>query len=321
MAAVFGRSGWAAFQNPNEPSLKVHTALPLNAEPQMQDLVADWLTPVKHFYIRSHASNPKIDPAAYRLKVEGLIEKPLELSLAELKERFEEHSTMATLTCAGNRREELSKLKPVGGVQWGPGAIGNAEWSGVRLSDVLKAAGLKAEAKHVWFEGLDRISEKGETFPFGGSIPVSKALADENDVPGGLLALAMNGEPLSADHGFPLRAVVPGYIGARSVKWLGKITVSNRPSPNHYVQEAYKLVLEDKPLAWAEAGVIYNYFVNSAIAGPKPKANGQAQKVRGYALPHGDGGHIAKVEVSANNGQTWTVAKLRTQPKPYCWVL
>jgi sulfite oxidase len=115
--------------------------------------------------------------------------------------------------------------------------------------------------------------------------------------------------------------VVPGYIGARSVKWLGKITVSNRPSPNHYLQDAYKLILEDKPLAWDEAGAIYNFAVNSVIAGPAPKANGQTQTVRGYALPEGDGGHIAKVEVSANNGQTWHAAKLLSKPKPYSWVL
>lgn len=322
LAAVFGRAGFVgAFQAQGESALKVHSKSPLNAEPELQNLVREWLTPVKQFYIRSHGNHPQIEAGSFRLKVEGLVEKPLELSLAELKERFKEHSTPATLTCAGNRREEFNKIKPVGGVQWGPGAIANAEWAGVRLSDVLKAAGLKEDAKHVWFEGLDEITEKGHTTPFGGSIPVTKALADENTSPGALLAFRMNGEPLSVDHGFPLRSLVPGYIGARSVKWLGKITVSNRPSPNHFVQEAYKLVTEDKPLAWDEAGVIYHYFINSAIAGPAPKGNGQPQKVRGYALPEGDGGHIAKVEVSANNGQTWTVAKLRTQPKPYCWVI
>jgi sulfite oxidase len=243
------------------------------------------------------------------------------LALAELKERFEEHSTTATLTCAGNRREELSKIKPVGGVQWGPGAVGNAEWAGVRLSDVLHAARLKENAKHIWFEGLDEITEKNETTRFGGSIPLSKALHDENDIPGALLAFNMNGEPLSVDHGFPLRSVVPGYIGARSVKWLAKITVSDRPSPNHFVQEAYKLVQEDKPLAWDEAGILYNFSVNAAIAGPAPKAHAQTQTVQGYALPQGNGGTIAKVEVSANNGQTWTAAKLLSESKPYCWVL
>ncbi len=322
LAAVFGQAGFAnAFQAQGESALKVLTASPRNAEPRIEDLVADWLTPIKHFYIRSHGPNPKIEAGSFRLKVEGLVEKPLELSLAELKERFEEHSTTATLTCAGNRREEFGKIKPVGGVQWGPGAIGNAEWTGVRLSEVLKSAGLKEDAKHVWFEGLDQITEKNETTPFGGSIPMTKALTDENSVPGALLAFKMNGEPLSVDHGFPLRSVVPGYIGARSVKWLGKITVSDRPSPNHFVQEAYKLVTEDKPLAWDEAGVIYNYGINSAIAGPAPKPNGQVQKIRGYALPEGDGGQVAKVEVSANNGQTWTAAKLLSKPKPYCWAL
>jgi sulfite oxidase len=139
----------------------------------------------------------------------------------------------------------------------------------------------------------------------------------------------MNGEPLTPDHGFPLRSVVPGYIGARSVKWLGRIVVSDRPSPNHYVAGAYKLVTEDTPLAWDEAGVIYNYAVNSVIAGVTVESQGSSRagkvtdlkmQIMGYALPNGDGGRVAKVDVSANNGKTWLPAKLLSKPQPYCWV-
>ena len=142
-------------------------------------------------------------------------------------------------------------------------------------------------------------------------------------MPGAMLSFEMNEKPLTADHGYPLRAVVPGYIGARSVKWLGKIIVSNRPSPNHYVADAYKLVIENTPLAWDEAGVIYNYLINSVIAEPRPNAKLSAgpTKVKGYALPTGDGSQITKVEVSANNGRSWSAAKLLTKAKPYCWVL
>jgi sulfite oxidase len=203
------------------------------------------------------------------------------------------------MTCAGNRRVEFNKIKPVGGVQWGAGAIGNAQWGGARLSEVLKAAGLKADAKHIWFEGMDEVPHGQETIGFGGSIPLTKALADTAAMPRALLSYEMNGEPLTPDHGFPLRSVVPGYIGARSVKWLGRIVVSDRPSPNHYVAGAYKLVTEDTPLAWDEAGVIYNYAVNSVIAGVTVESQGSSRagkvtdlkmQIMGYALPNGDGG-------------------------------
>ncbi len=325
LATVFGPGQFTRTvqaKDAGESSLIVRTQSPMNAEPALEDLVSDWITPTKFFYVRSHAPNPVIDPNNYRLKVEGLVEKPLDLSLAELKQQFKQHSTVATMTCAGNRRAEYSQIKPVGGVQWGAGAVGNAKWDGVRLSDVLKAAGLKEDAKHVWFEGLDAVPHGQDTIPFGGSIPVLKALADSDSMPGAMLSHRMNGQPLSADHGFPLRSVVPGYIGARSVKWLGKIVVSNRPSPNHYVADAYKLVTKNTPLAWEESGVLYNYLLNSVIADPSPHAKVQGNyKVRGYALPAGDGSQVDQVEVWTDTARKWTQAKLLSKPKPYCWVL
>lgn len=319
----WGLSNVMAAKERRESDLKVLSRVPLNAEPALDDLTRDWMTPVKYFYVRSHAPNPQIDPNSFRLKVEGLVETPLELSLGELKERFKKQNVVATMTCAGNRRTEYSEVKTVAGVQWGPGAVGNAEWGGVLLSEVLKAAGLKEDAKHVWFEGLDEIPKGDGTIPFGGSIPVTKALHDTEEMPGALLSFEMNKAPLTPDHGYPLRSVVPGYIGARSVKWLGKIVVSNRPSPNHYVADAYKLVTENTPLAWDEAAVIYNYVVNSVIALPEPQAplTAGTVKSRGYALPSGDGSYVTKVEVSSNNGKTWKAAKLISPSKPYCWVL
>src|SRR5262249_46386573 len=151
------------------------------------------------------------------------------------------------------------------GVQWDAGAIGNARWTGAALADVLNAAELQDGAKHVWFEGLDPIKEKDDSVaPFGGSIPLDRARNGE----GTLLAHAMNGAPLAAEHGFPLRMIVAGFIGARSVKWLTKITVSDRPSPNHYVAEAYKLVQSDDKSQTAAAEAIYSFPVNAAICAP-----------------------------------------------------
>jgi len=302
----------------------VHTQTPLNSEPKLDHLIQSWITPVESFYVRSHAPNPKIDPGSFRLTVEGLVDKPLSISLAELDGMFESTSVVSTMTCAGNRRSEHSLVKPVGGVPWKAGAIGNARWSGVRLSEVLKKAGLKENAKHVWFEGLDEISKGGDIIPFGASIPVSKAMTDQEGMPGALLTTKMNDQPLTPDHGAPLRGVVPGYVGARSVKWLGKIVVSDRPSPNHYVATAYKLVREGTPVEWAESGPLYRFPLNSVICSPEPNAKIVPGKVAvsGYAYPSGQPGTtIAKVEVSADEGRSWTTAKITSPLREHCWVL
>lgn len=304
--------------------LIVHTKTPLNAEPALPELVKSWMTPVEDFYVRSHAPVPQIDTDEFRLTVEGLVERPLSLSLRELAARFDEQSVVATMTCAGNRRSEHSLVKPVKGVPWKEGAIGNARWSGARLSDVLKNAGLKENAKHVWFEGLDQIERSSGIIPFGGSIPVEKALADTDGMPGALLTTQMNDAPLTGDHGAPLRMVVPGYIGARSVKWLGRIVVSDRPSPNHYVATAYKLVENGEPVEWAEQGPIYRMPLNSVICVPSTGSTVETDRVRvaGYALPPGrPGATITRVEVSADKGRTWAVAKLTSPIREFCWVL
>lgn len=303
--------------------LVVHGTEPMNAEGNLRRLASSWMTPVEDFYIRSHAPVPKIDNGEFRLAVEGLVKKPLSLSLKELA-GMSQHSAVATMTCAGNRRSEHSLIKPVKGVPWREGAIGNARWTGVRLSDVLKMAGLKEEARHVWFEGLDEIERSSGVIGFGASIPVAKALADTEAMPGALLTTKMNDAPLTGDHGAPLRMVVPGYIGARSVKWLGKIVVSDRPSPNHYVATAYKLVEKGTSVEWAEQGPIYRMPLNSVICTPGTgqKIKSGTVQVAGYALPPGrPGATIASVELSTNGGKSWTPAKITSPVRDYCWVL
>ena len=307
----------------DESRLLVHSKAPMNAEPLLPDLVRSWVTPVDSFFIRSHGNTPEINADSFRLSVQGLVETPLTLSLAELS-RFEQHAVTATLTCAGNRRSEHSRIKPVKGVQWREGAIGNAKWRGARLSDLLKKAGVREAAKHVWFEGLDAVEDGGKTFAFGGSIPLEKALLDRAAAPGALLATTMNDKPLTADHGFPVRMVVPGYIGARSVKWLSKIVVSDRPSPNHFVADVYKLVDEGTLLEVAENGPIYRMPLNSAICTPTAGAALKPGRVEvaGYALPPGvPGVSIRKVEVSADSGRSWTEAKLTSMASEFCWQL
>lgn len=296
----------------------------MNAEPALPELVRSWVTPVESFFIRSHGNTPQVDADSFRLSVEGLVENPLTLSLAELG-KFPQPGIVATLTCAGNRRSEHSRIKPVKGVQWREGAIGNAKWRGARLSDVLKKAGLRESAKHVWFEGLDTVEDGGKSFAFGGSIPLEKVFQAKDNSPGAvLLATSMNDQPLTADHGFPVRMVVPGYIGARSVKWLSKIVVSDRPSPNHFVADVYKLVDEGTLLEVAENAPIYRMPLNSAICTPTAGTTLEPGRVEvlGYALPPGvPGVSISLVEVSADQGRTWVKAKLTSNALEYCWQL
>lgn len=325
-AALLGASGlrrlFAAQRAGAEGELIVRTAEPFNAEPRLNALVANRITPVSQFYVRNHGTMPKVDPAGFRVKIEGLVERPGEWTLGQLKERFAEAAAEATLTCAGNRRQELSAIQAVNGVQWDAGAIGHASWSGVKLAEVLKAAGIQADAKHVWFDGLDDVKEKdGSVAPFGGSISLEKAMASDAVA---LLAHAMNGQPLTAEHGFPLRTIVPGFIGARSVKWLAKITVSDRPSPNHYVADAYKVIQTDQKSEAAAADPIYAFPVNAAICLPAGGMSIKAGRVAvsGYALPRGDRGTTLRtVELSADGGKTWKRANLSGEARPYAWQL
>ena len=316
-----------------EADLIVRTADPYNAEPRLLALVADQITPVKQFYVRNHGPIPTVDVKSYKLTIDGLVEKPLEFSLDALKTQFREVSAEATLTCAGSRRQELSAIKPVSGVQWDAGAIGNARWTGVSLADVLRLAVTKPTAQHVWFEGLDPIKEKdGSVAPFGGSIPLSKVrsfaappsgkAADGIQGQQTLLAHSMNGEPLTVEHGFPLRAIVPGYIGARSVKWITKITLSDRPSPNHYVAEAYKIIQSDSSEEVAAKDPIYDFVINAAICAPAAGATIKAgsTRVSGYALPSGNAAaKIDKVELSPDGGKSWITARLLNSSAPCTW--
>ena len=283
---------------------------PFNAEPPLPLLVADPLTPVDAFFVRTHGSVPNVDPGSYRLRISGRVARPLELSLDDLRRRFPVHVVPATLQCAGNRRLELAGLGKVEGMPWAQGAIGNAEWTGVRLADILEAAGCAGGELHVAFTSLDECREEGVRLPFGGSIPLAKARSPEV-----LLAFAMNGVALAPDHGAPLRALVPGYLGARSVKWLAEAIVQEGPSENYYQQRDYKRLPPDmtaENVDWSRGEMLGELPVNSVICAPADGAGVAAGDVefRGYAIAGGDRA-IVRVELSADDGAVWTEATLR----------
>ncbi|MEH0108753.1 molybdopterin-dependent oxidoreductase [Tersicoccus sp. MR15.9] len=305
----------------------VHGQEPFNAEPPPQALAGDPITPVDTFYSRNHGPIPEIDAGSWRLTVDGLVDTPLTLDLSDLRSRFAEHTLPATLQCAGTRRTGLIAVRDIPGeTPWREAAVSTATWTGVRLADVLAAAGVsndpdddaavKNAVRHVAFLAPDVAPGPGQQF--GGSVPLGKALGPEV-----LLAWAMNGEPLTAVHGAPLRVVVPGWIGARSVKWVERITVQTEPSENWFQANAYRMLPADAGPSAVEAGEGFSLgelALTSAILEPVDGATVPAGPVTvtGYALAGGGRG-VARVDVSADGGATWTQADLGEDRGPWCW--
>jgi sulfite oxidase len=300
-------------------NLIIRSERPLNAEPPLAMLAGHLVTPQDLFFIRTHGNVPKLDAANHRLKISGRIAHPLDLSLADLRQNFTPRTLAATLLCAGNRREELNAVEAVAGTSWRQGAVGNAEWTGVRLADILDRAGVGRGNLHAVFSAADQVTIKGEKSSFGASIPLVKALGSEV-----LVAYAMNGEALTPEHGFPLRMIVPGYIGARSVKWLTEINISDQPSDNYFQQNDYKLLpLGTHPdeADWSVGIMLGELPVNSAILVPNDGARLKrgGTLVQGYAVV-GGGRSIGRVDLSADGGRTWRKAGL-DQHGPWSWAL
>ena len=296
--------------------LIVHEEEPFNAETGLAALVEGAVTATDAFYVRGHGAVPELDPAAWRLRVQGAVERELELSLATLREALREREVTATVQCAGNRRAGLVAIRDIPGeAPWGPGATGTATWTGVALADVLALAGPLREAAHVGFEGADVCGEAKPAQRFGGSIPFEKACRPEV-----LLAWAMNGEPLPAVHGAPLRVVVPGYIGARSVKWLERIEVRSSPWQGYFQHVVYRLVPEDQTPGPGVGMALGLIALNCEVLSP---ADGETVpagpvEVRGYAFAGGER-HVARVDVSLDRGASWSQAELLDDLGRWAW--
>jgi sulfite oxidase len=313
-AAPAGSDPYGNEPKDRHPALEVRAARPFNAETPRAALAAALVTPTELFYVRNHLPVPEVDPKTYRLRVGGEGAAELELSLEDLKRRFKKRRVVATLQCTGNRREDLNKTgRHVRGLEWEGGAIGTAEWAGASLADVLAAAGVDPAdpaVRHVVFEGLD--AEPGGGGAYGASIPAARALSPAADV---LLAYEMNGAPLSRDHGAPLRALVPGVAGCRSVKWLASVATSSEESRSFWQTSDYKSFspsVDWDNVDWASAPAIQNMPVTAGITEPAPGAvveAGEEVTVRGYAWSGGGNG-VIRVDVTADGGATWATARL-----------
>jgi len=299
----------------------VHEWEPFNAEPPRTGLAGLLRTPLDTFYSRNHGPIPDLDPAAWRLTVDGLVERPMDLSLEQLRDRFPEEEVTATLQCAGNRRAGLMAVRDIPGeAPWGSGATSTATFGGIRLADVLAAAGLRAQATHIAFDGADVSPLPDPPQHFGGSVTVGKAQRPEV-----LLAWTMNGRPLPRVHGAPLRVVVPGWIGARSVKWLTRVTARTTPSDNYFQATAYRILPAgtDPHRAGPGAGISLGPIaLNCDILSPDDGARLPAgpTAVSGYALA-GDGRTVTRVDVSADGGRSWAEAVLDPPRGPGLWQL
>jgi DMSO/TMAO reductase YedYZ molybdopterin-dependent catalytic subunit len=305
--------GQAAQKIPGKERLLVRSARPEDLETPVE-LFNSWITPNDLFYVRHHMYAPNVQAAGWSLKVDGEVNQPLTLSLDDLK-KMPKATVTVTLECAGNGRAFHEPSMP--GIQWEKGAVGTARWSGVRLADVLKKAGVRPAAKFVFLDGADVPIAKMPDFVR--QVPMPKAMSADT-----VLAYEMNGEPLPPLHGFPLRAVVPGWEGAYSVKWLSHIQVSDKESESFWVKTAYRFptkrvapgaAVDPKDMA-PVAGLVVKSIITTPAEGTNVKVGGAA-RVTGFAWA-GEA-DITKVEISIDHGSSWTPARLGKDQAKYAW--
>ena len=275
-----------------------------------------WLTPVRHFFVRNHMHEPStLDPAEWKLSVGGEVEKPYTLSLAELS-KLETHAVVNTLECAGNGRAFQNPKVP--GVQWEKGAVSTGRFSGPRLRDVLERAGVKPAGKHVMFRGLDEVP--GKVPPFIRSIPIEKAMDADT-----LIATHLNGAPLPKHNGFPARALMPGWIGAASCKWLSEIQVLDKEFEGNFMNPGYRL--PNNPVKPGEAvkpedtHPVTALNVKSLIVSPSDAATARFGAFNIQGVAWAGEADVVKVEVSTDGGASWQPAQLGADKAHYAWRL
>jgi DMSO/TMAO reductase YedYZ molybdopterin-dependent catalytic subunit len=276
---------------------------------------SDYITPIEHFFVRTHVYVPTVNLAEWRLTVDGEVGNPLTLTMDDIK-KLPSVEMVAVVECAGNGRSFADP--PVPGLQWSNGSVGNGRWKGVRLADLLKRAGIKDSGKEVLFNGAD--VPIGTMQDFRRSIPVQKALD-----PNTLLAYEMNGVPLPVKHGFPMRVISAGWASDSWVKWLTNVTVLDKEFDGFWMKNAYRK--PDHPIAPGSAMPpekmvpVTSLRVKSVIASPLDGAAvrlGDTVNMQGVAWS-GDSGPVTTVDVSTDGGRTWTTAQLGPEKSQFGW--
>jgi DMSO/TMAO reductase YedYZ molybdopterin-dependent catalytic subunit len=287
---------------------------PTNLETPL-DQVDSYITPTELFYIRSHFLAPRIELAGYHLRIDGRVRNPLSLSYQQLREMPSE-TRVATLECAGNGRVFL--VPQVAGAQWELGAVGNAEWTGVPLAALLERAGLDDDASEIVLEGADRGTPTEEPVPpgqisYARSLPRDKALAQEV-----LIAYQMNGSDLPLDHGYPVRAIVPGHYGMASVKWLSHIRAVREPFQGYWQTSDYGYwdYLDGKPVRRALGAM----KLKSQIVRPRVYETLDPNKVYAvFGAAWAGETEVTEIAVSTDGGQTWAEAEFLDTVQRHAW--
>ena len=299
-----------ACQHAIDAGLVVHRAYPLNCETSIPALIGGVVMPNAHFYVRDHFEIPALSPTAWRLRVGGLVQRPLSLDLRDLY-NMRSQALVATLECAGNGRSLLNPQ--VEGEPWALGAVSTAEWTGVPLMEVLDRAGLKASAEEVLFRGPDGGTVDGQTEPI--RFERSLKLGDARDS-GALLAYAMNGEPLPIQHGYPLRLIVPGWYAVASVKWLTEIEIIDRAFEGYFQTEKYVFERERDGQVTREPVTLQR--VRALITDPQPDARIETGDLTVRGVAWSGAAAIDRVEVSVG-GEVWQSARLIGERQRHSW--
>lgn len=294
---------------------------PFNCEPPLSDLYDEgFLTSENLHYVRNHGPVPLCNDDAmdeWAFTVEGLVDSPFTISVKELVTKYDQVTYPITLVCAGNRRKEQNVVRKSKGFSWGPSGLSTALWTGVVIGDLIAKAKPRRGARYVCFEGADKLPNGF----YGTSVKLNWCLDPNKGI---LLAHKMNGCALHPDHGKPIRVVIPGQIGGRSVKWLKRIIVTDKPSDNWYHIYDNRVLptmvtpeaSADLPDTWKdERYAIYDLNTNSAICYPAHDetlmltGSPSTYTVRGYAYG-GGGKRITRMEVTLDKGKTWRLANI-----------
>mmetsp|Transcript_20005 Transcript_20005/g.48050 ORF Transcript_20005/g.48050 Transcript_20005/m.48050 type:complete len:909 (-) Transcript_20005:36-2762(-) len=324
---------------------------PFNVEPPLSvHQKFKFITPCCLHYVRNHGACPNLKWDEHRVKVGGIVPQKLNLGMEDIVS-MPSRELPVTLVCAGNRRKEQNMIRQTIGFNWGAGGVSTNVWKGVPLRDLLLAAGISdrdTAGKHVEFIGHEDLPNKvgpgpfkdepwGKLVKYGTSVPLARAMNPAYDI---LIAYEANGERLQPDHGFPVRLIIPGYIGGRMIKWLTDINVLEHETKNHYHYHDNRIlpphITAEESLTggwWYKPEYIFNELnINSAITAPDhdetidlAKSIGSTYQVGGYAYT-GGGRRITRVEITTDGGKHWEVCKINQIEKPtdhgmyWCWI-